>query len=148
VVPLIGHGGSTKMYGRAVTTWLSDHKFWPNQRIEGGSSLPSLSQRTGQVLVDLAPKWGRLAKVTQDSIILIGVVQMHEVAQDSINLSLMSGTIEGSILPLAERKMWETMSIRNKKPLPIGNMTFSYISLIGLIIGRASRLVGISGDWT
>jgi hypothetical protein len=66
---------------------------------------------------------------------LTGVVQMHKVTQDSINPSLMFDAIEGSVLPLAARQMWETISISNRKPLQIGNMTFSYLSPIDLITG-------------
>jgi hypothetical protein len=79
---------------------------------------------------------------------LTGVVQMHEVTQDSINLSLMSDATEGSVFPLVTRQIWEIISINNRKPLPIEKVTFSYLSLTGLIIGRASSLVGTEGGGT
>jgi hypothetical protein len=57
----------------------------------------------------------------------------------------MSSVTEGSVIPLAARKFWEFISIINMKPLPIGKMTFSYLSPTGLITSRASSLVGTEG---
>jgi hypothetical protein len=50
-----------KMYGRVATTWPTSHEFWPNLRIEVGSSLPPPSQRTRQGLFDLAGAWSYMA---------------------------------------------------------------------------------------
>jgi hypothetical protein len=42
---------------------------------------------------------------------LTRVVQMHEVAQDDINLSFMACSVEHSVLPLVARQMCKTISI-------------------------------------
>jgi hypothetical protein len=42
---------------------------------------------------------------------LTGVVQMHEVIQDNINLPFMACALERSVLPLVARKMCKTVSI-------------------------------------
>jgi hypothetical protein len=66
------------------------------------------------------------------------VVQLNKVTQDNINLNLLSGAIEGNVVPLAARQMWENISIKNRKPLPNGNIKFSYLSPTGLITDQAS----------
>jgi hypothetical protein len=69
---------------------------------------------------------------------LIGVVQTYKVTQDNIYLSLMFGALEGCDLSLATIQMWKTISISNRKSLPIKNIKFSYLSLTNLITGQAS----------